>query len=468
VSLNPESGTASLSGSDRWHAVTASFLGWTLDAFDFFVVVFLVDTLAANFHVTKAMIVWTLTATLATRPLGAVIFGLLADRYGRRVPLMIDVIFFSVIELACGFAPNYATFLILRTLYGIGMGGEWGVGASLAMESAPTRWRGLLSGILQSGYSVGYLLAAVMNWILQPSPMAADWHWRAMFWVGGVPALLALYIRTKVPESEAWKQHRAPSVREVLKAVAGGRYGLLLASLVPMVLWAFSLLNPGLVTRLIPLPWIVTMIVLFVLIFLSLGLASRALAYLGLMMTLFMFLSHGTQDLYPDFLRTAHVFSNSTVSWVVILYNVGAIVGAIIFGHLSEQVGRRRSIGMALALSLLVIPFWAFGGSVLVLAASAFIMQVGVQGAWGIIPAHLNELSPSAARGLVPGLAYQLGILFAAPTNTIEYALRDKLGYSWALAAFEITTIVLLLIVVALGSESKGKSFVREEPGSPS
>lgn len=455
--------TISLSRSDSWHAVSASFLGWTLDAFDFFVVVFLVDTLAADFHVGKSAIVWTLTATLATRPLGALIFGLLADRYGRRVPLMADVIFFSIIELACGFSPNYITFLVLRSLYGIGMGGEWGVGASLAMESAPQRWRGMLSGILQSGYSVGYLLAAIVNWILQPSPMAPDWHWRAMFWVGGAPALLALYIRTKVPESEAWKQHRAPTMRDVLKAVAGGRYGLLMISVIPMILWAISLLDPELATRLVPLPWIVTMAVLFGLIFLFLGLSSRQLAYLGLMMTLFMFLSHGTQDLYPDFLKSVHRMSNSTVSWIVILYNIGAIVGAVIFGHLSELAGRRLSIVLSLVLSAAVIPFWSFGASVLVLAMAAFLMQVGVQGAWGIIPAHLNELSPGAARGLLPGLAYQLGILFAAPTNSIEYALRDRLGYSWALAGFEATTIALLIVVVALGSERKGESFVHPE-----
>ena len=164
------------------HAVAAGFLGWTLDAFDFFVVVFLVDSLAERFGVGKSAIVWTLTATLAMRPVGALLFGLLSDRYGRRIPLMANVIFFSVVEFSCGFAPNYTVFLVLRALYGIGMGGEWGVGASLAMEAAPRRWRGILSGVLQSGYSVGYLLAAVAARLVLPA-----WGWRAMFWVGGVP-----------------------------------------------------------------------------------------------------------------------------------------------------------------------------------------------------------------------------------------------------------------------------------------
>jgi SHS family lactate transporter-like MFS transporter len=389
--------------STQWHAVSASFLGWTLDAFDFFVLVFLVDTLASHFHVTKSSIIWTITATLAMRPLGAVVFGLLADRYGRRGPLMANVVFFSIVELLCGFAPNYTIFLVLRAIYGIGMGGEWGVGASLAMENAPGKWRGMLSGILQSGYSIGYLLAALASRFILP-----HWGWRAMFWVGGLPALLALYIRAKVPESAAWKQHRASSTRAILQTVAG--------------YW-------------------------------------KTFSYLVLLMTLMLFLSHGTQDLYPDFLKSARGFTPSAVSYLAILYNVGAVLGAIIFGHLSEKLGRRFGMIAALLVSLCMIPAWAFGESWAILALGAFLLQVGVQGAWGIIPAHLNELSPDAVRGVMPGVAYQLGILFAAGTNTLEYALRDRLGYGWALSVFEVVNILLLIIVVALGSEKKGKVF---------
>jgi MFS transporter, SHS family, lactate transporter len=397
--------TPAMSRSDRFHAVAASYLGWTLDAFDFFVVVFLIDVLAKQFSVSKGAIVATITATLLTRPLGAVIFGLLSDRYGRRVPLMVDVIFFSIVEVLCGFAPNYATFLVLRTLYGIGMGGEWGVGASLAMESAPSRLRGVLSGFLQSGYSMGYLLAAIAARLVLPS---VGWRW--MFWIGGVPALLALYIRTKVPESEAWHQHKLPTVGAILKSTA--HY------------------------------W-------------------RQFLFLMVMMTLMMFLSHGTQDLYPDFLKTVHKISPANVSYIAMLYNVGAIIGAIIFGQLSEVAGRRKAMVGALALSLIVIPFWAFGWTPIVLAIGACVMQMGVQGAWGIIPAHLTEVSPDATRGLIPGLAYQLGILFAAPTNNIEYALQHRFGYQWAIAGFEIANIVLLTTVILLGREQKGKEFVR-------
>ena len=400
----PRAQESSLTPSDRWHALSASFLGWTLDAFDFFVLVFLVDTLANQFHVSPSKIIFTITATLAFRPLGALIFGVLADRYGRRRPLMANVVFFSVFELACGFAPNYTMFLILRAIYGIGMGGEWGVGASLAMESAPPRWRGVLSGIVQSGYSIGYLLAAVAARFVLPA-----WGWRAMFWVGGIPALLAFYIRYRVKESEAWEQHRAPTVAAILRTASGH--------------------------------W-------------------KIFSYLVLLMTLMTFLSHGTQDLYPHFLKDVHALPVATISYVVILYNIGAVIGSFSFGHLSERLGRRRTILLALALSLAVIPFWAFGGTLGRLAIGAFLMQMGVQGAWGIIPAHLTELSPDTVRGLMPGFAYQLGILLAAPTNNIEYALRDKFGYPWALAAFESANILLLATVVALGSEKKGKSFV--------
>src|SRR5258705_8291355 len=393
--------------SGTHHAVLAGFLGWTLDAFDFFIVVFLFDTLAHQFGVSKKEIVLTTTATLAMRPIGALLFGLLADRYGRRIPLMANVVYFSLIELMCGFSPNYTVFIILRALFGIGMGGEWGVGASLAMEAAPVRWRGILSGILQSGYAIGYLLAAMAARYLLPV-----WGWRPLFWIGALPALLALYIRTKVPESEAWKQHRAASTGQVLRIVAG--------------------------------EW-------------------KRFAYLVVLMTFMMFLSHGTQDLYPDFLKEVHKISAVMVANIAMIYNVGAVVGAIIFGHISQVAGRRKGMIAALGLSLVMIPLWAFGGGLVAIVSAAFLMQAGVQGAWGVIPVHLSELSADAARGLMPGLAYQLGILFASPTNSLEYALRRRFGYEWALTGFEIVTIIALAVLLLCGTEAHGRQFVRHE-----
>jgi SHS family lactate transporter-like MFS transporter len=383
--------------------VFASFLGWTLNAFDFFVVVFLFGTLSQQFHVSKAALIFSTTLTLATRPIGALVFGLLADRYGRRVPLMANVIYFSVIEVLCGFSPNYTFFLVMRALFGIGMGGEWGVGASLAMESAPKRWRGIISGMLQSGYSVGYLLAAIVARFVLPV-----WGWRPMFWLGGVPALLALYIRSSVPESEAWKKHRASSMGAVVSA-AGKQWKLF--------------------------------------------------AYLIFLMTFMMCLSHGTQDLYPDFLGTVHHISPANVSYITMLFNVGAVLGAILFGQLSQSIGRRYSMVASLGVSLLVIPMWAFSHTATLLAIGAFLMQAGVQGAWGIIPVHLSELAPDAARGLVPGFAYQLGILFAAPTNSVEFALRNRVGYEWALAGFEVVVILVLAGLLFGGTERLGRDF---------
>jgi SHS family lactate transporter-like MFS transporter len=393
---------------DRWNAVIASYLGWTLDAFDFFILIFLVDTLAAQFHVSKSAIIGTLTATLATRPLGAVVFGLLADRYGRRGPLMANIVFFSLIELLCGFSPNYSVFLALRILYGIGMGGEWGVGASLAMESAPKRLRGVLSGALQSGYSMGYLLAAVAARVVLPTL-----GWRAMFWIGGLPALLALYIRSHVKESEAWKEHRIPTFRAAIETAASH--------------------------------W-------------------KLFGYLVIMMTLMVCLSHGTQDLYPDFLRSARGATGSTVSYIAIVYNIGAIIGSLAFGQFSQQFGRRKSMTAALLLALAAIPAWIFSKSMMVFVIGAFLLQAGVQGAWGIVPAHINELSPGQVRGLLPGFAYQVGILFAAGTGTIEYGLRNRFGYSVALAGFEIVTIVLLLVVVNAGTERRYIDFSTRLP----
>jgi SHS family lactate transporter-like MFS transporter len=396
-------GVPGLTSTQRTHAVLAGYLGWTMDAFDFFVVVFMLSTLADTFQVSKTRMVFSMTLTLAMRPLGAFLFGLLADRYGRRVPLMANVIYFSLIEVLCGFATNYTVFLLLRALYGIGMGGEWGIGASLAMESIPQRWRGIVSGGLQSGYSAGYLLAAVAYRFVFPG---LGWRW--MFWIGGMPAILALYIRWHVPESEAWKEHATNSIAAIVRVFAG--------------YW-------------------------------------KSFLYLLVMMTLFMFLSHGSQDLYPDFLKTEHHLSPEWVSYLAIIYNIGAIVGAIIFGLISERIGRRKGILLALLLSIVTIGPWAFGHGLAMIAAAAFAMQMGVQGAWGVVPVHLNELAPDAARGLVPGFAYQLGILFASGTNNFEYALRDHFGYRWALAGFEIATILGLAIVVWFGREAHGKEF---------
>jgi MFS transporter, SHS family, lactate transporter len=398
-------------------AVGSGILGWVLDAFDFFVVVFLFDTLADHFHVSKASIVYTLTLTLAMRPLGALFFGALADRFGRKRPLIFCVLYFSLLTVLTGLASNYVMFVIFRALYGIGMGGYWGIGASYAMESSPRRFRGVLSGMIQAGYPMGYLLASVAMQTLAPA-----FGWRSVFFVGAPVALLIVGLTLFAPESEAWKQHRPASMRHIFD----------------------SLLQH-----------------------------KRMFLYLLLMMSVLLCLSHGTQDLYPDFLKSIpgiaakSVFGMKALYGIPILYNIGAIVGALVFGELSQRIGRRYAVMMALVIALLSIPAWAFGTSLGVLVAGSYLMQTGVQGAFGVIPAHLNELSPDAVRSLFPGFVYQLGVLLASPATAVEFVLRDHFGYPWALTMFEATVILLMIVIFWFGPEARDRSFLRESEKQP-
>jgi len=388
----------------RWgFAVSSGILGWILDAYYFFILIFLVDDLARNFHVDKGAIVWSITITLATRPIGAVIFGSLADKLGRRRPLISCVLFFSIASALTPFAPNYTVFLVLRALYGVGMGGYWGIGASLVMESSPPRWRGLFSGIMQAGYALGYLLAAAAIPLIEPG-----FGWKWAFLGGLVVAGLVAVLTLLAPESFAWQKNRLASFRDILR---------------------------------------------------TLGHHKGDFAYLVLLMTAITCLSHGTQDLYPDFLKSVHNFSNAVISNLAILYNVGAILGALVIGHFSEKLGRRNSIMLALTICLLSIPAWAFGSSLPMLAIGSFVMQFGVQGVFGVIPAHLNELSPGSVRSLFPGVVYQLGMLIGAPSVVVEYALRGRLGYEWALTAFEVITIAALFFICAFGPERRGRDL---------
>ena len=395
-------------------AVGSGILGWILDAFDFFVVVFLFDTLAAHFHVQKSAVIYTLTLTLAMRPIGAFVFGAMADRFGRKRPLILCVLYFSLVTVLSGFAPTYGFFLAMRALYGIGMGGYWGIGASYAMESAPARFRGILSGMMQGGYPMGYLLAAVVMQVATPSL-----GWRSVFFLGAPVAVLIVLLTLFAPESVAWQQHRPPSMGKI-----------------------FSTLFQH----------------------------AGIFFYLLLLMAVMLCLSHGTQDLYPDFLKSIPGMTSKTVLGmktlygIPILYNIGAITGALFFGQISEKLGRRKAIMLALGVSLLSIPAWAFGSSLITLVLGSYFMQTGVQGAFGVIPAHLNELSPDAVRSLFPGFVYQLGVLIASPATAIEFVLRDHFGYPWALTMFEVCIIVSLMFIFWFGPEARGRSFLRVEP----
>jgi MFS transporter, SHS family, lactate transporter len=389
--------------NDHVHAVAASFLGWTLDAFDFFIVTFVLTDIAKEFGKTKLEIAFSLTLTLLFRPVGAIIFGLMADKYGRRLPLMIDLVFFSIIEVLSGFAPNYTTFMILRALFGIGMGGEWGVGASLAMEKAPRGLRGLLSGLLQEGYATGNLLAAACYLFVFP-----HWGWRAMFFIGGLPALLSLYVRFGVRESEVWEKTRHTEWAHLGRAIFSN--------------------------------W-------------------RIFVFLFAMLTAMGFVSHGTQDLFPTVLKSGWGFSERHVAYIVMVSNVGAIIGGIVMGRYSDRAGRRRSMVTSLLLALVVIPLWAYAPTVGLLVAGAFLIQFLVQGAWGVIPAHINELVPDSVRGFLPGFAYQCGMAVAGLAPSIQEALAGRVGYPAAMAGTCLIAFSVSAVIVKSGREQHAAEF---------
>jgi SHS family lactate transporter-like MFS transporter len=391
------------SPTDHRAALFAGFLGWTLDAFDFFLVVFSLTAIAKEFNKSDAAIALSITLTLAFRPVGAFIFGLLADRYGRRIPLMIDLVFYSIVEVLSGLAPNYATFMVLRALFGIGMGGEWGVGASLAMEKVPPRLRGVLSGLLQEGYAAGYLLAAVCYFFV-----FERWGWRPLFFIGGLPALLALFVRIHVKESEVWKKTRHESWGNLGRAIASH--------------------------------W-------------------KLFIYLTLLMMMMNFVSHGTQDMYPTFLKRQWGFGPSGQAVITAISMVGAIAGGIVFGFYSDRVGRRRAMIIALLSAIVVIPLWAFSPSLTLLIIGAFLLQFMVQGAWGVIPAHLTELSPDSVRGFLPGFAYQCGVLLASSVAYIEALFAQRISYGMAMALTALTVFSIAAAVTAMGRERHGITF---------
>ncbi|MFZ0359403.1 MAG: MFS transporter [Terriglobales bacterium] len=384
-------------------ALFAGFLGWTLDAFDFFLVVLSLTAIAQEFHRSDKEIALSITLTLAFRPVGAFIFGLMADRYGRRIPLMIDLVFYSVVEVATGFAHSFATFLVLRALFGIGMGGEWGVGASLAMEKVPARLRGFLSGLLQQGYALGYLLAAGCYFFVFPR-----WGWRPMFFIGGLPALLGLFVRFKVKESEVWKKTRHPNWSDLGRAVLSN--------------WKLFL-------------------------------------YLTLLMMMMNFSSHGTQDMFPTFLQRQWGMKPTQRAAITAISMVGAICGGTLIAFLSDRFGRRRAMIAAFICAIAVVPLWAYAPSLTLLVVGAFLLQFMVQGAWGIIPAHLSELSPDSVRGFLPGFAYQCGVLLAGSVAYIEAILAEHTSYANAMALTAFVVFTLAAVVVAMGREKKGIEF---------
>jgi len=397
------------------HVITACYLGWMLDSFDFFIMAFVLNDVVRSFHVSLSTGAWAITLTLACRFIGAILFGRLADRFGRRPTMMANVLCYAVLELLSGFAPNITIFLILRALYGVAMGGEWGVGASLVMESIPARWRGMVSGLLQTGYPTGYLLASLL-FIFEPAI-----GWRGMFIAGSLPALLVLYIRRSVPESPDWLARDQTAHTASLGAVLRGNAGL-------------------------------------------------AVFAICLMMG-FNFFSHGSQDLYPSqFLSRLHHLPHATVTTMMIIFNIGAIIGGLAAGTLSQRIGRRWAIGGFALAALLVIPLWIFSDGLVRLAIGGFLIQICVQGAWGVVPAYLNEISPPAIRATFPGTVYQFGNLLAAGNANLQVWMAGGFGsIAWAMAVVTGGAAILIALLVALGPEARHIRMGREmvEPAVP-
>lgn len=404
------------------HTFLACFLGWSLDAFDFFLLVFIIPAIATSFHSSIADVGLAVTLTLAFRPLGAILFGYLADRYGRQPTLMLNIACYSILEVSCAFAGSLHTLLILRALFGIAMGGEWGVGAALALESLPSEGRGFFSGILQEGYSVGYLLASLAYATVYPALTHLHWHgtaigWRGIFILGALPALVVLYIRVNVEESPAWSRSRLPGSAHRPEPTNQTRAS-----------W-----------------WN--------------GIRSYAptFFFLILLMAGFNALSHGTQDIYPTFLQRQLHFSPRVTGNIGIVYNIGAIFGGILFGALSEKIGRKKAILLAVLLTLPAIPLWSLTHSPYTLAAGAFLMQFMVQGAWGVVPAYLVELSPGPVRATFPGLAYQLGNLLMSWNIFLQASIAEHFhSYGGMLAVTVLIVAIYLAIITTLGRESRG------------
>jgi SHS family lactate transporter-like MFS transporter len=386
-------------------AVLAGFLGWTLDAFDFFVLVFVLSAVGKDFGRSIPALALTITITLAMRPVGAFTFGLLADRYGRRLVLMANVAFYSLMEVMSGLAQSYTQFFLLRLLYGIGMGGNWGVGASLAMESAPPKWRGILSGLLQEGYALGNVLAAIAYYTLFPR-----WGWRAMFFIGAAPGLVTMLVCLRVEEPQAWRESRTD--------------------------WSNY-------RRAIFKNW-------------------RLFLYLVALMAAMNLISHGTQDLYPTFLQRQRHFDVNATALVTGLSMIGAILGGLSFGHFSDRRGRRRAMVWAVLLAVAAVPLWILAPNQPLILLGACIMQFMVQGAWGVIPAHINELSPPQLRAFFPGLAYQLGVLIASSIGFIEALLGEHFSYTISMGSLAIVVLFMGAVVISTGPEARGVSFVNE------
>lgn len=408
------SSESAASTSERWTSAQRSTLfagvaSWTLDAFDYFILVFVLTSVATAFNTSVVAVSVAITLTLAMRPIGALIFGAIAERIGRKPVLIANIAIFAVIELLTALAPNLSAFIALRAIYGIAMGGIWGVASALTMETIPQYSRGRVSGLFQAGYPLGYLIASIIYGLL-----FTHIGWRGMFAIGVIPILLAVFIALRVKESPVWLATRKD------KAQQKGLF------------WP------------------------------AVGKHWPTLIYAVVLMAAFNYFSHGTQDLYPTFLKEQHGFAPGTVSVIAICYNIAAIIGGIIAGTLSQRYGRRKIIMIFALLALPCIPLWAFAGGAWALGIGAFLIQFMVQGAWGVIPAYLNELVPEGTRAILPGFVYQVGNVIASPNATLQAGIAQSTGGNYGLAMTIVagTVAIVIAVMIFFGKETRETTFV--------
>ncbi|KAJ8103622.1 major facilitator superfamily domain-containing protein [Lipomyces tetrasporus] len=413
--------TLALLNRSQWLFFSVAFAGWTWDAFDFFTVSLTASEIAADLNRTVADITWGITLVLMLRSVGAIAFGLLADKYGRKWPFIANCVLFLVLELGTGFVQTYAQFLGVRALFGIAMGGIYGNCAATALEDCPLKARGIISGLLQQGYAFGYLLAVVFNRALTSTTAHG---WRSLFWFGAGPPVLIIIFRMCLPETDAYKAQK-----QLERESRTGAF-MQMAKASFKEYW-------------------------------------HIMIYLVIIMAGFNFMSHGSQDLYPTMLSVQLEFRADRSTVTMCVANLGAITGGILFGHMSDFIGRRLSIMIACVLGGALIYPWAFVRNDGIMAA-VFFLQFMVQGAWGVIPIFLSELSPPALRAFVVGLAYQLGNLASSASSTIEATIGARFpldsqasstvkryDYAKVMAIFMGCVFGYVLVVTFLGPENR-------------
>ncbi|CAI6334133.1 unnamed protein product [Periconia digitata] len=409
----------------QWMFFLVAFCAWTWDAFDFFTVSLTVGPLAKTFGKTNTDITWGITLVLMLRSVGSIIFGLAADKWGRKWPFIINNVLFIILELGTGFTQTYNQFLAVRALFGIAMGGLYGNAAATALEDCPEEARGLMSGILQQGYAFGYLLATVFA---RAFVNTVGHEWRPFFWFGAGPPVLIILFRLCLPETQAFQERQR--LREATPNSAK------------------IFIQEGKVA--LRRHWLL-------------------LIYLVLLMAGFNFMSHGSQDLYPTMLTNQYNFSADAVTVTQVVANLGAIAGGTTIGYCSSIFGRRFSIIFISVIGGALLYPYTFVSNERIMAA-AFFEQFCVQGAWGVIPIHLMELSPGSFRTFVVGTSYQLGNLVSSASSTIESTIGERFPlpskgstkryqYGLVICIFMGCVYAYVILLTFLGPEMRGRDL---------